>query len=105
QENRVVSNDYVVRFANRLYQVLPPALPGLRGGTVVVEQRLDGSLALRFGAHYLKYKEITAEGRAAAGTAAEEEPAEKQPLEKEGGAKPYKPGPDHPWRKPYKQKK
>ena len=44
QTERMVSNDYVVRFDNRFYQLLPPALPGLRGGKVVVEERLDGSL-------------------------------------------------------------
>src|ERR1700722_16100249 len=37
QEKRVVSNDYVVRFQNRCYQLLPPAWPGQRGGEVVIE--------------------------------------------------------------------
>jgi Helix-turn-helix domain len=57
QEQRVVSNDYVVRFRNRFYQLLPPALPGLRGGKVVIEMRPDGKLAMRFGSSYLKYRE------------------------------------------------
>jgi len=55
QEQRVVSNDYVVRFRNRFYQLLPPALAGLRGGAVVIEERLDGTMAMRFGTRYLKY--------------------------------------------------
>jgi hypothetical protein len=54
-----VSNDYVVRFDNRLFQLLPPALPGLRGGKVVIEERLDGSMKIRFGGKYPQYKEIT----------------------------------------------
>jgi hypothetical protein len=29
QESRIVSNDYTVRFDNRLYQLHKPALPGL----------------------------------------------------------------------------
>jgi hypothetical protein len=105
QEQRVVSNDYVVRFANRFYQVLKPVYPGLRQGKVVVEQRLDGSLALRFGERYLKYREIGPEGpsSAAAGDGAEE--PQKQPREKEEGGKPWKPGPGHPWREPYKRQK
>jgi transposase len=49
QYERVVSNDYTVRFQNRVYQVSKPVYPGLRGGRVVVELRLDGTMALRFG--------------------------------------------------------
>jgi transposase len=59
QSERTVSNDYVVRFANRFFQLLPPALPGLRGGKVVVEERLDGTMRIRFGDRYPAYKEIT----------------------------------------------
>ena len=54
----MVSNDYTIRFRNRFYQLLKPAYPGQRGGTVVIELRLDGSLAIRFGKHYLKYEEV-----------------------------------------------
>jgi Helix-turn-helix domain len=60
QEERVVSNDYTVRFQNRFYQLLPPVYPGERGGRVVIEQRLDGSLAIRFRDKYLAYREIPA---------------------------------------------
>jgi transposase len=59
QEERVVANDYTIRFHNRFYQLLKPIYPGERGGRVIIEQRLDGSLALRFGSHYLRYQEIT----------------------------------------------
>jgi Winged helix-turn helix len=55
QEERVVSNDYVVRFGNRHYQLRKPAYPGLRKGKVVVEQRRDGSLMIRFKRRYLGY--------------------------------------------------
>jgi hypothetical protein len=58
QEERVVSNDYTIRFHNRFYQLLPPTHPGERGGRVVIEQRLDGSLAIRFRGKYLTYREI-----------------------------------------------
>jgi hypothetical protein len=57
QSQRVVGNDYTVRFRNRVYQLDQPALPGLRGGRVIVEERLDGTLALRFGKQYLGYSE------------------------------------------------
>ena len=58
QEERVVSNDYTIRFHNRFYQLLPPTHPGERGGRVVIEQRLDGSMAIRFRGKYLTYREI-----------------------------------------------
>ncbi len=58
QEGRVVSNDYTVRFRNRFYQLLPPVHAGERGGRVVIELRLDGTMAIRFRGKYLKYREI-----------------------------------------------
>jgi hypothetical protein len=60
QQPRTVANDYTVRFENRLYQLDKPIYPGERGGKVVMEVRLDGSLAIRFGKHYLKYHEVEA---------------------------------------------
>jgi hypothetical protein len=59
QTERVVSNDYTVRFRNRFFQLLKPVYPGERGGRVVIEERLDGTLAIRFKSHYLHYEEIT----------------------------------------------
>ena len=59
QSERVVSNDYVVRFKNRFYQLLPPVYPGERGGRVVIEERLDGSLVIRLGKRHLPYRELT----------------------------------------------
>jgi len=69
QEQRTVANDYTVRFENRHYQLDKPIYPGERGGKVIVEVRLDGSLAIRFGKHYLKYHEIVAETAALGGSA------------------------------------
>jgi hypothetical protein len=60
QHERVVTNDYTVRFQNRIYQVDKPIYPGLRQGRVVIELRLDGTMAIRFGEHYLKYHEVPA---------------------------------------------
>jgi hypothetical protein len=58
QEERVVANDYTIRFQNRFYQLLKPIYPGQRGGRVVIERRLDGSMKIRFRDKYLKYAEI-----------------------------------------------
>jgi len=56
QDRRKVANDYTIQFENRVYQILPPAEPGLRGGWVIVERRSNGSLHLRFKQGYLKFK-------------------------------------------------
>jgi hypothetical protein len=56
QERRKVGNDYTIRFNNEVYQILPPARPGLRGGWVTVERRLDGTLHLRFKTAFLNYR-------------------------------------------------
>jgi hypothetical protein len=92
QTQRVVANDYVVRWSNRFYQLLPPAYAGERGGRVVIEERLDGSMAIRFGGRYLAYWELLAEQRGAGNPEA--------PV-KAGGqrSRPWQPPADHPWRK------
>jgi transposase len=57
-ETRQVANDYTIRFDHRLWQIQPTDIrPGLRGGTVRVEKRLDGSLAVRFRDRYLNLTE------------------------------------------------
>ncbi len=58
QTQRVVANDYTIRFENEVYQLLPPAWPGERGGKVIVQQRLDGSMKVRFKQRYLEFRRI-----------------------------------------------
>jgi len=55
QEKRKVGNDYTIRLDNQVYQLLPPALPGQRGGRAIVERRLDGTLHIRFKKTYLAH--------------------------------------------------
>jgi hypothetical protein len=66
-ESRQVANDYTIRFANKLYQIQRADVrAGLRGGTVRVEKRLDGTLAVRFQDRYLHISECTAPPKAIA---------------------------------------
>jgi transposase len=58
QDTRTVASDYTIRLHNVLYQLLPPARTGLRGGKVIIEKRLDGRLHIRFGKRYLHYQRI-----------------------------------------------
>ena len=65
-ETRQVANDYTLRFENKLYQIARTDIcAGLRGGTVRVEKRLDGSLAMRFRDRYLNVSECAARPQAA----------------------------------------
>src|SRR5208283_852244 len=53
-ETRQVRNDYTLPWNGQIYQIERQAVvSGLRGATVRVEQRLDGSLAVRYGERYL----------------------------------------------------
>src|ERR1035437_543455 len=63
QEKRKVANDYTIRLDNQVYQLLKPALPGLRRGWVTVEKRLDGTLHIRFQKTFLAYHRVGAADR------------------------------------------
>lgn len=53
-ETRQVRNDYTLRFDRMLYRVKRESIvTGLRGATVRVEKRLDGSVAVRYQDRYL----------------------------------------------------
>jgi transposase InsO family protein len=53
-ETRQVTNDYTIRFDSNLYQIARSDIrTGLRGASVRVESRLDGSMKVRFQQHYL----------------------------------------------------
>jgi len=48
-EERIVTSDYTIRYQGKIYQIARGDIrPGLRGGRVRVEQRLDGNMAVKF---------------------------------------------------------
>ena len=52
-EERVVSNDYTLRYQGKIYQIARADVGGgLRGAKVRVEKRLDGTVAVRFRNRY-----------------------------------------------------
>jgi len=54
-EERVVANDYTIRYNTKIYQITREDIrPGLRSGTVRVEERLDRTVWMRFRNRYLK---------------------------------------------------
>jgi hypothetical protein len=65
-ETRRVANDYTIRFEAKLYQIQQSDIrAGLRGGQVRVEQRLDGTLVVRFRDRYLAVAECAPRPKAA----------------------------------------
>jgi hypothetical protein len=65
-EMRQVKNDYTVQFQRRRYAISSASImTGMRGGTVRVEKRLDGTVALRFRDRYLKVKPCVVAPKAA----------------------------------------
>jgi hypothetical protein len=66
-EIRQVDNDYTIRFDTKIWQIARNDIrAGLRGAIVRVEIRLDGSLAVRFGKHYLSVAECQPRPKVAA---------------------------------------
>jgi hypothetical protein len=84
QHTRTVANDYTVRFANVVYQLRPPAWPGLRGSRIILQERADGSLRMRFRQRYLPFQRART-------TSVPEKEAEKQQDETLGGSAPQTP--------------
>ncbi len=66
-ETRQIRNDYTFRWEGSLYQIERSSVAsGMRGAAVRVEQRLDGSMAVRYGDRYVKATICTARAKAAA---------------------------------------
>jgi hypothetical protein len=97
QTRRVVERDYTLRLKNRFFQILPDQLVRVRPkDTVLIEERLDGSVHLRFRGRYLAFRTIP-------------KPAKKPPLElrllkpvpaKAPKTTPYRPPAWHPFKSP-----
>lgn len=65
-ETRQVTGDYTIRFQGKIYQIARQDVPpGLRGGQVRIEVRLDGSLHVRFQGKYLKIEQCQLQPRPA----------------------------------------
>lgn len=93
-ETRQVRPDYTLRWDGKLYQIQRQAVvTGLRGANVRVEQRLDGSLAVRHGDRYLPIEEC----------AAAEKPTKSFPLKAKRGNRTRQRGSD--WNKNFDLKK
>ena len=55
KEQRTVKNDSTISYNSKLYQLEP----GIRAKKVIVEERIDGGIHIKYNGASLKYKEIT----------------------------------------------
>ena len=63
-ETRQVTSDYTLRFQGKIYRIgRADVRPGLRGGRVRIEVRLDGSIHARFQERYLAIEECKPQPR------------------------------------------
>ena len=90
EEERKVSNDWVVQYGKRWLQIEEgqKALVGA-GSTVAVREHRDGALSLLCAGIVLRWHELT------------QRPKAKEPVAKRRIVTRLKPAPKHPWRKPF----
>jgi transposase/signal recognition particle subunit SEC65 len=94
QQFRTVAKDYTISFDNQLFLIDRKHITaGLRGAKVVMEQRLDGSLHIRWKTTYLKYEPIEKPQKVT-----KENPGDALGLRPRTSPTKHKPGPHHPWR-------
>jgi len=82
---RALRNDFTIAHNKKLYQILDDT----RAKKVMVEERVDGSMIMRYNDATLKFKEITSRPR-------KEEPKKKYEFRLK---KVYRPPKEHPWRR------
>jgi transposase len=100
EEERVVQNDWTVRWRNRWFQLTAAnGRLGLAGRRVSVREQLDGTIHLVYSGRELPWRELPGRPeRAAKATPVKEGGRQRQP-----GEPAWKPPATHPWRRPFQQ--
>ena len=99
EESRTVSNDWVVRYDNRLFQLERESDHAPARSTVLVYEDERGGIEIRYRGRRMRVTEITAGAAAATGTTAPTSPGSSTVRPPAAGA--TRPGADHPWRQGY----
>jgi hypothetical protein len=106
QTVRTVANDYTVRHGGRRYQVERRSITGgLRGGQVLVEERMDGSMRLRFRGRYLRWHEVASAATNPPTRQRQRRAGASAPPPVAPAPAPRRPAADHPWRQPFQKKR
>lgn len=91
EETRVLSNDWVVRYDTRYFQVARQSGQAPARSTVVVREGPDGAIELRYRDRLMPWTEIAAPLKPM--------PAAKRPPLSSAPHRPARPSADHPWRR------
>ena len=89
EETRVLSNDWVIRYATRYFQVTRQSGHAPARSTVLVREARDGAIELRYRGRLMRWTEIAAPVKP---TARAESPRAVPP-------RTWRPSADHPWRR------
>jgi hypothetical protein len=91
EEARVLSNDWVVRYETRYFQVARQSGHAPARSTVVVREASDGAIELRYRGRLMQWTEIAAPVKPP--------PPAVRPRLSSAPHRPARPSPDHPWRR------
>ena len=91
EEERVLSNDWVVRYETRYFQVARQSGQAPARSTVVVREASDGAIELRYRGRLMKWAEIAAPLKPT--------PPGVRPRLSSAPHRPARPSGDHPWRR------
>jgi transposase len=99
EETRVLSNDWVIRYDSRYFQVSRQSHQAPARSTVVVREAVTGAIEIRYRGRLMRWTEIaTPEPHGPAATVPARPPAASAPRARS------RPSPDHPWRRGYAER-
>src|SRR4029453_9767942 len=91
EEDRVLSNDWVVRYDTRYFQVARESRQAPARSTVLVREARDGAIELRYRGRLMHWPEIAAPHKPT--------PTAVRPRLSSAPHRPARPSADHPWRR------
>jgi transposase len=92
EEKRTVSNDWVVRYDNRYFQIERQSQQPPARATVQMYEAVDGAIEIRYRDRVMRYQELSAESLTAKRATASRPPRTPTPPPRHGQSA------DHPWR-------
>jgi transposase len=98
EETRVLSNDWVIRYDTRYFQVARQSGQAPARSTVLVREAVTGAIELRYRGRLIRWHEIPAPP-----PKPKSAPVAAQPATAPVGA-PFRPNSDHPWRRGYAER-
>lgn len=90
EEPRVLSNDWVIRYDTRYFQVMRQSSQAPARSTVLVREARDGAIELRYRGRLMRWTEIAAPVKP---------PPPAETVQQRAPHRPWRPNADHPWRR------